>query len=735
MDAGPDEHDAFFQLSHLYLKKIVKENHNHTIRQLKFCETHPNLLATVGGTQASIYDNENCGEHLDIMMNFVNMDTPALLRILASCPKNPFHRLPAPDSSHSENPTLHINSHSTGSLPSRMNSFESRSKAEVDEFSSVQFKAMHAVINEGGFDEDIHVGMKDMINGSSKTGETRDENAVQGDNQLREKSQYLESLSTLPSASSVDILPNKRLIQGTGRDIELFDRSDRRLNSCAWVALPPRKLLPQPSVELLAKRLGTPVTKLNGTFDVDVSRVDRSDAWLAVGGEDGLVQLISVTFCKSLYVLPGHYEPITALASGRKSTCLASLSPNRIIVWNLPLIARHHYNATHSGGSGLEHITDAQEAYQTNGTSSNHTLVNGTTFTTGDALLASSASQHNLPPEHAKWVLQVLETPAKNLTCLEFTSFGLVAGSSTGQIYRWPFLPRSRPFGVVSTGANMLGNLDKSMEQIEEQRLNLLEAEMDDLGPRQTGGKRPAPGSKPRASTSLDHSSVPIWTPLACSLLEERCDFLDWPHKGEHINVLLNKSRTVESPAPAIAVRTTAGRLVVLVPGEHVTSIPTNLAPGKTHQPKLTTVQVLSEFVCPSSSSSIQTTIGSNSRIVMDESDDEEPAPTQQGLDISRCGLVAALGTQTGDVFLVELATGRIISKLEHKRSKGNITACVIARHTRNVAFVSDFILWRWDFLSPAFLQKEQAEQARAEAEGVDVAPSDPEDDVPDDEI
>ena len=35
-------------------------------------ECNGNLVATVGADQANIYDNANCGEHLDLMLNFVN---------------------------------------------------------------------------------------------------------------------------------------------------------------------------------------------------------------------------------------------------------------------------------------------------------------------------------------------------------------------------------------------------------------------------------------------------------------------------------------------------------------------------------------------------------------------------------------------------------------------------------------------------------------------------------------
>ncbi|KAI8084345.1 WD40-repeat-containing domain protein, partial [Gilbertella persicaria] len=80
------------------LRRIVKENHGYNISQLGFffnnkhseapgsLEHHKafdkrgvvqrdsadtsNVLGTVGGCELSVYDNEHCGDHLDIMSNF-----------------------------------------------------------------------------------------------------------------------------------------------------------------------------------------------------------------------------------------------------------------------------------------------------------------------------------------------------------------------------------------------------------------------------------------------------------------------------------------------------------------------------------------------------------------------------------------------------------------------------------------------------------------------------------------
>ncbi|KAI8974638.1 WD40-repeat-containing domain protein [Pilobolus umbonatus] len=80
------------------LRRIVKENHGSDINQLSFFFNNKNftgpvgidlnktfdkrgavqrestdtsnVLATVGGCELSVYDNEHCGDHLDIMSNF-----------------------------------------------------------------------------------------------------------------------------------------------------------------------------------------------------------------------------------------------------------------------------------------------------------------------------------------------------------------------------------------------------------------------------------------------------------------------------------------------------------------------------------------------------------------------------------------------------------------------------------------------------------------------------------------
>ncbi|KAG0248307.1 hypothetical protein BG011_000220 [Mortierella polycephala] len=89
--------EAIFK--NLRLRRIVKENHASEINQMAFCLNHrhnrtpfgldhvkvfekrgsvkrdpwdnSNILGTTGGPQANIYDNEHCGDHLDIMSHFL----------------------------------------------------------------------------------------------------------------------------------------------------------------------------------------------------------------------------------------------------------------------------------------------------------------------------------------------------------------------------------------------------------------------------------------------------------------------------------------------------------------------------------------------------------------------------------------------------------------------------------------------------------------------------------------
>ena len=57
---------------YMNLHVILRENHKGNIADLQFHSVHDNVFATVGGNQASIYDNQHLGNHCDIMCNYVN---------------------------------------------------------------------------------------------------------------------------------------------------------------------------------------------------------------------------------------------------------------------------------------------------------------------------------------------------------------------------------------------------------------------------------------------------------------------------------------------------------------------------------------------------------------------------------------------------------------------------------------------------------------------------------------
>lgn len=65
-------------LRHLRLKTVVKESHGAPTHALAFNHATPgcsNLLASTGGDQATVYDDEHMGDHLSLVVHFVNTKT------------------------------------------------------------------------------------------------------------------------------------------------------------------------------------------------------------------------------------------------------------------------------------------------------------------------------------------------------------------------------------------------------------------------------------------------------------------------------------------------------------------------------------------------------------------------------------------------------------------------------------------------------------------------------------
>ncbi|CAK0786987.1 hypothetical protein CVIRNUC_010203 [Coccomyxa viridis] len=65
-------------LQHLKLKTVIKESHCRPVRQLLFNAVDAscsNLFATVGGDQATVYDDMHMGDYIAVVLNFVNART------------------------------------------------------------------------------------------------------------------------------------------------------------------------------------------------------------------------------------------------------------------------------------------------------------------------------------------------------------------------------------------------------------------------------------------------------------------------------------------------------------------------------------------------------------------------------------------------------------------------------------------------------------------------------------
>mmetsp|Transcript_4246 Transcript_4246/g.7218 ORF Transcript_4246/g.7218 Transcript_4246/m.7218 type:complete len:389 (-) Transcript_4246:20-1186(-) len=67
-----------YHLKNLHVKTILKESHCSPVQQLVFNAVDAdkeNLFATVGGNQATIYDDQHFGQYLDVVAQFVNEAT------------------------------------------------------------------------------------------------------------------------------------------------------------------------------------------------------------------------------------------------------------------------------------------------------------------------------------------------------------------------------------------------------------------------------------------------------------------------------------------------------------------------------------------------------------------------------------------------------------------------------------------------------------------------------------
>mmetsp|Transcript_21529 Transcript_21529/g.47227 ORF Transcript_21529/g.47227 Transcript_21529/m.47227 type:complete len:395 (-) Transcript_21529:329-1513(-) len=77
VEAGRRE-QQLYHLKNLHVKTILKESHCSPVQQLVFNtidEDKENLFATVGGNQATIYDDQHFGKYVDVVAQFVNEAT------------------------------------------------------------------------------------------------------------------------------------------------------------------------------------------------------------------------------------------------------------------------------------------------------------------------------------------------------------------------------------------------------------------------------------------------------------------------------------------------------------------------------------------------------------------------------------------------------------------------------------------------------------------------------------
>lgn len=80
VDDQQQEQEEFKQILPMRLVRIVKEGHQQTLRCAAFCFSKndisaANLLATVAGDTAMVYDNAHMGRHLDPLLVFTNRRT------------------------------------------------------------------------------------------------------------------------------------------------------------------------------------------------------------------------------------------------------------------------------------------------------------------------------------------------------------------------------------------------------------------------------------------------------------------------------------------------------------------------------------------------------------------------------------------------------------------------------------------------------------------------------------
>ncbi|KAJ3165685.1 hypothetical protein HDU88_003878 [Geranomyces variabilis] len=75
--------------------------------------------------------------------------------------------------------------------------------------------------------------------------------------------------------------------------------------------------------------------------------------------------------------------------------------------------------------------------------------------------------------------------------------------------------------------------------------------------------------------------------------------------------------------------------------------------------------------------------------------------------DISSCGQYFCIGSNSGNVFVYSLGTGKLVTVLEHPRSTKAVLCCAFSADDRNIVYVGeDALIWRFDHIDEAVLQE-----------------------------
>ncbi|KAJ3158130.1 hypothetical protein HDU86_003082 [Geranomyces michiganensis] len=80
---------------------------------------------------------------------------------------------------------------------------------------------------------------------------------------------------------------------------------------------------------------------------------------------------------------------------------------------------------------------------------------------------------------------------------------------------------------------------------------------------------------------------------------------------------------------------------------------------------------------------------------------------------ISSCKQYFCIGNNSGNVFVYNLSTGKLVTVLEHPRSTKAVLSCAFSADDSNIVYVGgDALIWRFDYIDAAVLQEWDDEDA-----------------------